>query len=465
MFKKLKDLKLFQNSKFRIQNFLASGLYLLIFLLPFQTHLVLRAGEWHGKFGGNWPVDYWRISLYAVDIVLVGLLAMAVFQLKIKEEESRKRNLWIWFCVGALDLALFLSIFLAQDKALAVYKYLSFLLGVGLFWLLSLDFYDRAKATLVFLSSVALQGFLSVGQFFFQGSFACKWLGMASHTAADGGASVVETIGADGKLERWLRSYGSFDHPNILGGFLAIGLVVCFHRLLRHRRPLGKGTDWKSLILDFSFVISLSGLLFTFSRSALLAAAVGIVSLIAWHLFVRDRRSIVRSLKLSAVAVFVVAAMTFSYANVFLTRTSHQARLEVKSVAERRLYLQDSLSLFKQSRYLGVGIGNYTKALERMAPERFFWQWQPVHNVFLLILVEGGPLALVGWCGLFLGLFYLSWRKKDILSLSISLSLGIMMILDHYLWSLHSGLLMFFLLAGIIMRNLQENKEHDIQSA
>jgi O-antigen ligase len=160
-------------------------------------------------------------------------------------------------------------------------------------------------------------------------------------------------------------------------------------------------------------------------------------------------------------AAAMSAVMFFSYADVFLARTSPQARLEIKSINERRLYLQDSFSLIKKSNFLGVGIGNYSKALELAAPQRFYWQWQPVHNVFLLILAEGGIFALLSFGAFIISLFYLSCRQKNIFNLSILLSLGIIMMLDHYLWSLHSGQFLFWLAAGIVMRNFLNNKEYD----
>ena len=49
---------------------------------------------------------------------------------------------------------------------------------------------------------------------------------MAVHKAEELGTSVVETVGADGLGERWLRAYGGLDHPNILGGILAVALLL-----------------------------------------------------------------------------------------------------------------------------------------------------------------------------------------------------------------------------------------------
>lgn len=466
MLKKFKDLKFFQNQKFKIQDILAYGFYLLIFLLPIQTHLVLRAGEWHGKFGGNWPVDYWRIALYGTDIVLAGLLIVAAIVQRKNKKEKIKNSFWVvWLAVSILDLAMFVSIFFASDKALATYKYITFLLGIGLFWLLSLNFYNKTKVVFAFLLSVVFQGVLAIGQFLYQGSFGSKWLGMAPHSGTDAGASVIEIIGVDGKIERWLRAYGSFDHPNILGGFLALGLIVSFYKLLSHKRVVIKKTDFTFLFYLLSFLSSFAGLLFTFSRSAILAAVVAVMIVLVSVFFGRSKAIVLRSLKIIMLAVIVSLSIFFVYQNVFLTRTSSQTFLEAKSIDERKLYWNDAVSMIKDSKMLPAGIGNFTREMELRAPERFFWQWQPVHNVPMLVLAETSIVGFLSFTGLILWLLWMTVKRKNVFGLSILSAIGIMMILDHYLWSLHSGQMIFWLAIGMVMSNFSNNKENDDQSA
>ena len=72
------------------------------------------------------------------------------------------------------------------------------------------------------MAGAFLQACLGIYQFFTQSSFACKWLGMASHNAQDLGVSVIETLSG----ERWLRAYGGLDHPNIFGGFLCFSILI-----------------------------------------------------------------------------------------------------------------------------------------------------------------------------------------------------------------------------------------------
>ncbi|HHE45948.1 MAG TPA: hypothetical protein ENL05_01200, partial [Candidatus Moranbacteria bacterium] len=115
----------------------------------------------------------------------------------------------------------FFSILWSPDKTLAFYFSLKLLLGAGLFFALQEIKINWRKFIVVFLLATVLQSALAIGQFTFQRSFSNKWLGMSNYESWQGGISVLENEGG-----RWLRAYGSFPHPNILGGYLALAFIV-----------------------------------------------------------------------------------------------------------------------------------------------------------------------------------------------------------------------------------------------
>ncbi len=449
----------------KLEKIIEYGFYLFVFLLPWQTHLVLREGAWHGNFGGSWPVDYWRIALYGIDILLVSLLALlVVFRFKNKTESTGKID-WPWLFLCVFDIGLFVSIFFAPDKTLAVYKYVVFLLGVGLFWMSSLKIIQRTRALMALWMAAILQSFLALWQFLSQNAFASKWLGMAAHNGGQPGASVVEFVNADGKIERWLRAYGSFDHPNVLGGFLAVSLLFLLADVLKYKRWKGKVSDWGFVLRIFSLTVIFIGLLLTFSRSAFLAFAVG--SLVVAISFLRSGIAgrFSRLAKIFVLMSLVFGMIFISYKDLFLTRTSTEQRLEAKSIDERSLYWQDGVKIAKDEWLVGAGIGNFTKESESMNKDRVFWQWQPVHNVFLLVLAEGGVLSFSGFIWFWLFILYLNFRKNNFINLSVWLSLSIMMLVDHYYWSLHVGLLFLFLISGIVAGEEENKKQIDDKSS
>ncbi|HTW96655.1 MAG TPA: O-antigen ligase family protein, partial [Candidatus Methylomirabilis sp.] len=357
--------------------------------------------------------------------------------------------------------------------------------GLGLFWLIVKAEYSKIKLAIAFFSALAVQSILAVGQFLAQETFANKWLGLAAHRAQDLGASVVETVGADGIAERWLRAYGSLDHPNILGGLLIVGLIILIYCFisgellsLRAQRSLPTGQagnladnekngiasslpavaprNDKKFFLLFTFYFLpftlFAALLFTFSRSAWLALAAAIVLFIGAAIIQKNWPALKRTLGMLALAVVLFSLIFISYQNLFITRTDATARLEVKSISERKMYLDDSLSLLKKNWLFGVGIGNYTKAIADSQPLRPWYYLQPVHNTFLLVWAEtgiGGLIFFIAWLGY---LFLRAVKNKNSLALSILLAQVIIMSLDHYFWSLPFGIMFFWLSAGFVWK-------------
>ena len=241
-----------------IKKIIEYGLYLLVFLLPWQTRWIIQAGEINEGYS-----EYLRISLYGTDVLLIILLLLFLFyKLQItnyparvllsgagKSQINSKHQIpnYFWI-ICILELFIFISIFFADGKILALYKYSVFLLGAGLFWLVISADYNRIKLIWGFLAGIFLQACLGIWQFLTQSDFACKWLGIAMHNQAELGVSVIEIIGSDGIGQRWLRAYGGLDHPNILGGVLVVGILLLIGLLIEY-------SGFKNRKLDIGYEI------------------------------------------------------------------------------------------------------------------------------------------------------------------------------------------------------------------
>jgi len=157
----------------------------------------------------------------------------------------------------------------------------------------------------------------------------------------------------------------------------------------------------------------------------------------------------------------LAAALTglafINYQELFITRTVSVSRLEMKSISERALYLKDAKQLLERHWLMGAGIGNYTKALAISQPKRPWNYLNPVHNVFILVWVETGIGGALFFLALIIYLFGRSFRQKEILNLSILAILVIIMMFDHYFWSLHFGVLLFWATIGFIYKRLNTN--------
>ena len=432
-----------------INRIIEYGIYLLIIILPFQTRLMLSSGEDRLGF-----LEYERISLYASDILIVALLILWLIVF-LKGPKKVKELPIYWWIIAGLDLVIFISIFYAPDKALAFYHYLLFIEGIGLFFLILNAKYNKLFFYLFLAISLLIQSVLSIFQFLSQGSPASKWLGMASHFPADLGASVIDTFGADGIGERWLRAYGSFDHPNILGAFLVIGILLLLYLMLKGR--VKPKTAELNLCLVAS-VVSILALVFSFSRSSWLALLFGVLLLLIYFAFLRNKLAQIKILTFIFISSLIIAAPFFTYNNLFVTRISGEGRLEEKSINERTKYSMEESLLIRDKIFTGAGIGNYIGVQTEKRPSDPFWAFEPVHNTFLLILSEIGIVGLLMFLAMISYLAVESFARKNIVNLSILASLVIMMLLDHFWWSLHFGILFFWLIMALLIKNLKDKK-------
>ncbi len=415
------------------------GLYLFAFLLSWQTRLFLKSGEINKGYS-----EYLTISIYLSDIILITILVLFFVNFfKSKRDITLKHNKKnIFFILAGLDLFIFISIFFAHDRLLALYKYAIFILGIGLLFLIANATYSYAKLTWSILAGIFFQATLGIYQFLTQSSFSCKWLGLAQHNSSILGTSVIETEG-----ERWLRAYGGLDHPNILGGLLAVGIILLIIKALYIKKT--KKTE--PFILYFIFCVFLMSLFFTFSRASWLATFIGILIIFLITIIKKNLLAQKKVLKLILIGATLIFILFLQYDNLVFTRLNEKSRLENKSITERSNYVKQAKSLINKNLLFGTGIGNYTQALTKMHPNQPSWYYQPVHNVFLLVFAEIGIFGFVLFI-LFL-LYTLRYKQKNKYKLSLLFILLIIFMFDHWLWSLHFGVFLFWLIMGIFLKN------------
>jgi len=447
-----------------IKKIIEYGLYLLVFILPIQTRWIIKAGELNG---GYW--EYGTIGLYVTDVLLLALLLVFTinlfFKSKIANQKSPIKN--YWRVIAGLELFVFISIFFAADKVLAVYKYGVFLLGVGLFWLVVSANYNRVKLIFSLLAGILAQAILGIWQFLTQSSFSSKWLGMAAHKAGNLGTSVIETVGTDGVGERWLRAYGGLDHPNMLGGLLMIGVLLAIILFLetsgRENHSQSSKPQRKTQGLFFCYLLFVACLFFTFSRGAWLGLTVGFVVILALLIWKKDFVGLKRLTELVLVGGAVIFLLFNLYGGLAKTRLALGARLEKKSYVERVSSMKDAKKIIEDKWLFGAGMGNYTlKVYDNEEKSRPSFYFQPAHNVFLLVWAEIGLFGLSAFLAL---LGFLGWQtvksKTNFYGLPVLASLVVIMLVDHWLWSLHFGVLFFWLIAGLLLKEAAAKRMYD----
>jgi hypothetical protein len=287
----------------------------------------------------------------------------------------------------------------------------------------------------VFLFVVVGQALIGISQYIFQSSIGLYFLGEPYLLVDFPGIAKVDL----GSMQ-FLRSYGTFAHPNIFGGFLIFAILLAFSRI----------AEDKFLYSTFILIFFVA-LILTFSRSAWLAC---IFAAIYYVLVTRPKLKV--NYLLMGILVFLIFLVAFDLDKVFLNRV---VSIEDLAITTRMEYVKISKDMLIDKPY-GVGIGNFTLEMQNFAERKLMpWDLQPVHNIFLLAMNEVGIWIFPVIVWLFAEIFSTILKKRrEFVSggdrrygfLLLSFFFAILTIgnLDHYLFSLMQGqfLLFFYLL-------------------
>lgn len=427
------------------------GTLLFVFLIPYQARWILVPGEINK---GYW--EYGTQSLYLTEILLFIVLIALVAKgaIYIRQTRPKFNSNKLYSPLGALILLVAwsgLSILWSIDKSVALEHWAVLIQAIVLLIVISSGAISFKKLSWAIILSATVQAILAFIEFRLQMVPGSTFFGMASQNAGILGTSVIET--ANG---RWLRAYGSFPHPNILGAWLVLGIVVLIEKYKI------QSTKYKEL-LYIPFAIILIGLLVTFSRSAWLAT-ISYLVIQTSYLFLIGQKKLF--LKLFVVGILFATTFIALYPDPFIERLRSNSRLEVMSNTERVAGFSQSWEIIKKYPMLGVGIGSYGLAvhqdLDNSQPSYFY---QPVHNVGLLIFSELGVVGV-----LLIALFIcLSLRLPAeveggsvfttvaIPSITVLVPIIVLVIFDHYFWSLYSGMMISAIYIGILIVLFKKN--------
>lgn len=392
----------------RLQKMQEWGVYALFFLMPFQTHLILRSS----LVGGEYDI----IALYGFDVVAMFVLSIALVQgAKLQITNYKLQAFVILYFIFSV-----LNIYFSLDSLLA----LSWFIRFNIFLILGVLFVgniDKVKALFAFLSSMSIHAFIGIEQFLSQRVWASTLLGIAKQNPEDAGVSVIEY--AD---ERWLRAYGGLPHPNIFGGLLALSLLAGWYVYSKTE------SRYMKLFVLVATVIQSGALFFSFSRSAW--AALGISFAVLFLLvFLKRKEKLFEYIKYSVAIVLPFLILGFMFSNLVMTRVGAQGHLEEESLLERYSQKQQAVEVIREHWLWGSGFGNYTLALENLHPGFPVWAYQPVHNTYMLLVAEWGGVTIFLVVLILLFLFRVSGFEFRAISIPLIVLLLTLASFDHYL--------------------------------
>jgi O-antigen ligase len=346
------------------------------------------------------------------------------------------------------------SIFWSQYKLISLYRFATFL-EMALFACIALKSLKNQKwldlALFTLIINGIFQSILGIAQFVHNKSLGLHWLGESIIAPnIDGVAKII--IGG----EKHIRAYGTFPHPNILAGFLIIPIFLILDELLKRfvltencNQNVSRGTIFSTMpswLIMFSFIILITGFLLTFSRSAFLGLILGL--LVFGFVLRKAMPKIFRLALLGCLLLFSLCLGYFVHSNKdFISLSSTQ------SLQERIFYQNVARETISVHPLKGVGVGQFVFHEFQKYPNFVGWQYQPVHNIFLLIFSELGIFGLILFLLWIFSILEKGIEKNSNTSLLLTsniyyciiFSFIFIFLFDHYFWDIKLGMIIFVL--------------------
>ncbi len=428
--------------------------YILLILLPTQIGLHFWP-SWSFVLGRR--VDYLSPTLFLTDIIVVALLicwffdSLSVFRNKKKIHTIINRSPLVFLTLGVFICFIIDNIMHAVNVPVAIYAWIKFFeyAVLGLYIVKTkpaVNIVSLCLGAAMFYSSV-----IAISQFFLRHSVGgvLWWIGERTFSLETPGIAKIALC----NLTRlscpiFLRPYATLPHPNVLGGFLGVVLLLvgttdfeAFKKIIPRRVHIDH------LIFLFLqwilLIVGAASLILTFSRSAwamvLLASAAVLI---------------LRHLNKQKVRVLLIGILIFFAVVIFYIFSAH---FSDESLVVREQLNNAALSIIQAHPLVGVGLGNFLVALPTFIPSRQIYFLQPVHNIYLLFISEVGFFGVM----LFTLICYVlmtNLRKfckagetaNERFAIRISL-LGLLFVglIDHYSVTVQQGQLLLTLLISM----------------
>ncbi len=380
-------------------------------------------------------VDYLSPTLYITDI-LIGLLF--IISIPSLFRSFRKRGFFLSERVVFGFLVLIVSLLLAPVPVVAFYGVVKLVEMIFLGYIITQLFSkkDFPAIAQVFSVAVFIQSILVFWQFFTQSSVGGLWyfIGERTFSPATIGISTVSLYGKE-----ILRAYGSFPHPNVLAFFMFSASLL----LIVYSKMLSKG--WKKSWIIIATVLAVICLFLTFSRLTILIFILTLV----WLVYSRTISS-----RTGGIIVFgslmCIAFLAQRFAPESFLSTDFTSRIDLATIA---------LTIIQSHMIFGVGLLNYFPFMLEYQTEITPVLLQPVHNIYLLVLLQVGILGaipvsifLVKTVQRVIAIWNSKPEKNAFFSVTGAIFISILLIgvADHFFLTLQQGMLMTAVITGFL---------------
>lgn len=378
-------------------------------------------------------VDYLSPTLHLTDI-FIGVLFLLSIPHIVRQVKWGGKYPSATAILGVLAIGIGTS--LASYPIVALYGVLKVVemmfLGYAVSYLFTKKDFPRIAE--VIAGAVFVQSILVFWQLHLQSSVGGIWYYLGERTFSTGtiGISTISLYGNE-----ILRAYGSFPHPNVLAFFM-----MCSSLILLVYSSFVSGR-LKRLWIGVTVALSISVLFVTFSRAAIIFYIIAVIYL-AYKNTISQRVGVV--IILFCVVCVGLSASRFSLS--ILSSSDFLMRIELAYI---------SLEIIKSHMAFGTGMLNYfvlQLPYQMMITPVLL---QPVHNIYLLTLLQLGVLGAIPVC-IFLKNTVLRARvqltnRRDSNKLSVLFwlllcSVLVLGMVDHFFLTLQQGMLMTAFIVG-----------------
>lgn len=423
---------------------------LAMLALPWQTVFLFRTGTLNGFDWAQGTVGLYISQILLLLTILAGawLFTDAWKQLYAKAVRQKYALIAVGvLIVSSLFTASWLATLLWWGSAIVLAAFIATLYFAGV---------NRRSIAMWFVIALIPQALIGIYQYLTQDLLGSTLLGIAEHRPWTSGTSVVEH-----GLYRVLRAYGGFPHPNILGGYMAVGLALLPDLVQSVRGKLGK------VAYVFAGSVFAITLVFTYSRGAWVAATVGLILALvfAW----KSARDVLDKQGIALLAVVILMSGVFGVVTQWdhvKTRFHTNERLEHWSLEQRATAEQEGVAAATLRPLTGWGPGAALVGISSVRTDESLASVkpEPPHNLPTLILLETGILG-------FAAVLYLVWLLLGHIVRELSttdcrlptvpliLTISALAATDHYLWSLWPGLVLVAIVVSLLTNREKSIKE------
>ncbi len=410
-------------------------LLLFVFLMPFEiSDIIYQSVSFTGKFS-----IYNTVYLHLNDIIFGLILIFSAFLYQKEQIEIYIKTNGILF-----NCFLFIIIFISIQSLLLDVNFLAFSYFFRIielftvYVLLNSNLTKYSELKFIFLMSALLQVFIAILQYIKQGSIGLSFLGESVLSLETANIAKV-----DFGNTQIIRSYGTLPHPNILAAYLATAFYIALSFYKKQK-----------ILIFFSLIFLSIGILMTMSRGVIISFLLSLIFITSISTF-NSKKKNKRKKKYTIFAlIFLIFYVIFlNSQSVFEKRFNFS---DMHTISERLNQIEIAIKMITNNP-LGYGLSSFTNQMQNFNDISLNpWEFQPVHNLFLLTASELGVIVAVLLVFCFLYSIYIFYKNKRYFDLSFLIFVFCIANLDHYFYDIYAGQLLFVF--SLLLFNHKDNE-------